>query len=180
MRLDEGEPSDLVPGVSNHVPPATTEFQKLPRRARVTCCVGGESGLTGTHWGNGVVLLDRDRNLIVEKSVAVYELNFVFVSRFRRFLLFHFPIFTFSWNSWPSLFFQFTSLRTCLNGYQLPDAALLDSILRAFFPARSYVRLFPFGAPHGRRISHTPFLSERMKPIKSEVLFFIENHCLVS
>lgn len=40
---------------------------------------------------------------------------------------------------------------------------VMNSMLRSFFPGRSYVRLFTIGGGRGYRIASVPFLNARMK-----------------
>jgi hypothetical protein len=69
-RLDRADPGEIVPGLATYVPVASPlNFAHIPDGAPCTAPVWNPAtkryvNLPGTHWGNGIVLLDRDRNLI--------------------------------------------------------------------------------------------------------------------
>lgn len=60
-------PGDIVPGVLRAVPPASSGFAEMPVGGNVFTRIqevdGPEISLPATHWGKGIVLLDRDRDL---------------------------------------------------------------------------------------------------------------------
>jgi len=64
------EPGEIVYGVSRRVPPAySVRFANTPVGSEVTVVVEGES-LAGTHWGDGIVLLDRDKSWILTRYLV--------------------------------------------------------------------------------------------------------------
>jgi len=61
------EPGEIVYGVSSPVPPAySVRYANTPAGSKVTVAVKGEL-LAGTHWGDGVILLDRDKSWILNR-----------------------------------------------------------------------------------------------------------------
>lgn len=65
-RSDDFEPGEIVFGVSQRTPAAQKVLAKAPLKAKVDIGVDGEM-LPGIHWGDGIVLLDRDSAFIRER-----------------------------------------------------------------------------------------------------------------
>jgi hypothetical protein len=70
FRLDCSEPGEILYGVDDPVPPARAEWAHLGvgqelQKVRVWSRVlGDDEFVPGTHWGDGIVLLNRDRDRI--------------------------------------------------------------------------------------------------------------------
>lgn len=65
-RMEESELGDIVPGVLEAVPAARTQYKALGIGESLNVNINGQD-LKATHWGSGVVLLDRDRARIWER-----------------------------------------------------------------------------------------------------------------
>jgi hypothetical protein len=63
---DKFEGGEIVYGISSPVPPAYSVYANTPEGSEVTLLVKGEL-LAGTHWGDGVILLDRDKSWILHR-----------------------------------------------------------------------------------------------------------------
>jgi len=72
---EDFEPGEIVYGVSRRVPPAySVRFANTPVGSEVTVVVEGKS-LAGTHWGDGIVLLDRDKSWILTRLLVCLILS---------------------------------------------------------------------------------------------------------
>lgn len=63
--MERADPGDIVPGILDPVPAARTKYSSLKKGASLWVKMNGEK-LKATHWGHGVVLLDRDRLRITD------------------------------------------------------------------------------------------------------------------
>lgn len=63
--MEESSPGDIVPNVLDAVPPARSEYAQVEVGGEVSVTLQG-TVLKGTHWGHGVVLLERDAKRLRE------------------------------------------------------------------------------------------------------------------
>jgi len=69
--MENSEPGDVYPGVLDHVPPARTEYMALDIGQITQITLKGER-LEAAHWGDGVLLLQRDWVRIRERYLLVF------------------------------------------------------------------------------------------------------------
>lgn len=61
--MEEASPGDIVPNILDAVPAARKAYSNVVVGGEVQVTLDG-AVLKGTHWGHGIVLLDRDRDRI--------------------------------------------------------------------------------------------------------------------
>lgn len=134
FQFDKLDPGDIVHGIADPVPGSHPDFQpdwKDDGSMRVKMKVWNPLSeefetLFGHHWGNGIILLERE-----EARIKLL-------------------------------------LEDCLEKKEAMSSHLENALLRAFFPARSYIRLYFLGGSRGERLTNHPFLDKRMEAIVSE------------
>lgn len=62
--MEEASPGDIVPDILDVVPAARKEYSNVDVGGEVQVTLGDAVPVKGTHWGQGIVLLDRDRDRI--------------------------------------------------------------------------------------------------------------------